>query len=110
MATISLRHVAEHCLGLTGSISVNSDVYGYIFRDSDGSVFGTLSGSDTLPGTGQPTQRSLKRHLQTISAKSCNLVVILVGHENDFSGSVSLDDVTKIQYAIQVMRDLYAQV
>ena len=28
----------------------------------------------------------------------------------DFSGAVSRDDVTKIQYAIQVARDLYAQV
>lgn len=35
--------------------------------------------------------------------------MILVGHEDDFSGAVSRDDVTKIQYAIQVARDLYAQ-
>ena len=59
-----------------GSISVNSDVYGYIFRDTDGSVFGTLGANDTLPGSGQPTQRSLKRHLQTISGKSAELVLI----------------------------------
>lgn len=110
MATISLRQVAQQCLGLTGSISVNSDVYGYIFRDTDGSVFGTLGTNDTLPGSGQPTQRSLKRHLQTISGKSAELVLILVGHEDDFSGSVSRDDVTKIQYAVQVARDMYAQV
>ena len=51
MATISLRQVAQQCLGLTGA-SVNSDVYGYIFRDTDGSVFGTLGANDTLPGSG----------------------------------------------------------
>ena len=108
VATLSVRQIAKQCLGVTGTFSINSDVYGYIFRDTNGSVFGTLSG-DTLPGSGEATTRSLKRHLETISGKSVNLVVILVGHENDFSGVVSRDDVTKIQYAIQVARDLYAQ-
>ena len=110
MATLSVRQIAQTCLGRTGDISVNSHVYGYIFRDADGSVFGTLGGNDTFPATGEPRTRSLKRHLQTISGKSTDLVVILVGHENDFSGAVSRDDVTKAQYAIQVARDLYAQV
>lgn len=110
MATLSVRQIAQTCLGRTGDISVNSHVYGYIFRDTDGSVFGTLGGNDTFPGTGEPRTRSLKRHLQTISGKSTDLVMILVGHENDFSGAVSRDDVTKAQYAIQVARDLYAQV
>ena len=109
METFSVREIARKCLGVTGAFSINSDVYGYIFREADGSVFGDLS-SDTLPGSGQPTARSLKRHLQTISGKSVDLILILVGHENDFSGAVSRDDVTKIQYAIQVARDLYAQV
>ena len=92
-------------------MSVNSDVYGYIFRDTDGSVFGTLGGNDTFPGSGQPTTRSLRRHLETISGDATDLVLILVGHENDFSGLVTdRDDVTKVQYAVQVVRDLYAQV
>lgn len=106
---LSLRTVAQQCLGLTGPLSVNSDVYGYIFRDTDGSVFGTLVGSDILPGTNTPTERSLTRHLQTISGRATDLVPIFVGHVNDFSGSFSLDDATKVQYAIQVMRDIYAQ-
>lgn len=110
MAALRLREIAEDCLGVSGDISVNSDVYGYPFRDTDGSLFGTLQAGDTLPASGQPTTRSLKRHLETISGRATNLVVILVGHENDFSGAVSRDDVTKIQYAIQVMRDLYQQV
>ena len=75
---------------------MNTHVYGYIFRDADGSVFGTLANSDTLPGSGQATTRSLKRHLQTISGEATDLVVILVGHENDFSGAVTLDQATKI--------------
>ena len=110
MATLSLRQIAQNCLGATGDISVNSHVYGYIFRDADGSVFGTLGGGDTFPGSGGARTRSLKRHLQTISGQSTDLVVILVGHENDFSGAVTRDQVAKAQYAIQVARDLYAEV
>lgn len=107
--TLSVRQIAQQCLGVTGPLSVNSDVYGYRFRDGDGSVFGTLAGGDTLPASGEPTTRSLKRHLETVSGMSVDLVIILVGHEDDFSGAVSRDDVAKIQYAIQVTRDLYAQ-
>lgn len=109
MATLSVRDIAADCLGRTGNLSVDSHVFGYPFRDTDGSVFGTLGGNDTFPATGQPTERSLKRHLQTISGQATDVVAILVGHENDFSGAVSRDDVTKAQYAIQVMRDIYAQ-
>lgn len=110
MATLSVRQIAQSCLATAPPFSVNSHVYGYIFRDADGSVFGTLGGNDKFPATGEPRTRSLKRHLQTISGRSTDLVIILVGHENDFSGAVSRDDVTKAQYAIQVARDLYAQV
>ena len=110
MATLSVRQIAQNCLGKTGNLSVNSDVYGYIFREADGSVFGTLGTNDTLPGTGQATTRSLRRHLETISGEATDLVLILVGHENDFSGATDRDDVTKVQYCVQVTRDLYAQV
>src|SRR5262245_53991328 len=108
MATLSVKQIAKNCLGVTGTFSVNSHLYGYVYRANDGSVFGTLAG-DTLPASGQPTTRSLKQHLKTITDRSVDLAVILVGHEDDFSGFVSRDDVTKIQYAIQVARDLYAQ-
>lgn len=110
MAILSVRTIARECLGVTGSFSVNTQVYGYLFRQTDRSVFGTLAAGDTLPGTSTPRTRSLKRHLQTISGKATDLVIILVGHENDFSGVVTRDQVTKIQYAIQVARDIYAQV
>jgi hypothetical protein len=106
---LSLRTVAQNCLGLTPPFSVNRDVYGYIFTDTDGSMFGTLQSSDTLPGTNTATERSLTRHLQTISARATDIVAIFVGHRNDFSGTFSRDDATKVQYAIQVMRDIYAQ-
>ena len=33
MATLSVRQIAQNCLGTTGNLSVNSHVYGYIFRD-----------------------------------------------------------------------------
>ncbi|MGW6422988.1 hypothetical protein ACWF82_09960 [Nocardia sp. NPDC055053] len=110
MATLSVRGIADTCLGKSGDLSLDSDVYGYIFRDTDGSVFGPLGPIDTLPGSGQPTARSLKRHLETISGEAIDLFVILVGHENDFSGSVTEDNVTEMQYALQVARDVYAQV
>ena len=109
MATLSVRHIAEHCLGVGGDLSVNTHVYGYPYREVDGSVFGSLQGIDTFPWSGQPTTRSLRRHLETITAEAIDLVIILVAHEDDFSGEVDLDDVTKIQYAIQVARDLYAE-
>lgn len=109
MATLSVRTIAQSCLGVGGAISVNSHVYGYIFRDTDGSVFGTLGSGDTLPGSGEPTTRLLKRHLEAISGRATDLAIILVSHENDFSGSVTVDQVTKTQYAIQVVRDIYAQ-
>lgn len=109
MATLSLRSIASSCLGVSGTFTVDSHVFGYPFRDTDGSVFGTLAGTDTFPATGEATTRSLKQHLETISGTSCDIVAILVGHENDFSGAVDRDDVTKAQYAIQVMRDIYAQ-
>ena len=106
---LSLRDVAQRCLDVTGRISVNNDVFGYIFRDTDGSLFGSLQAGDTLPGTNSATGRSLRRLLQTINGSAFDLVPIFVGHENDFSGTFSRDDATKVQYAIQIARDIYAQ-
>jgi hypothetical protein len=106
---LSLGRIARQCLGLSGPISVNTNVYGYMYRDTDGSTFGTLLAADILPGTGTATTRSLRRHLQTISGPSTDLVLIMVDHENDFSGRFTLDQATKMQYAVQVARDIYAQ-
>lgn len=106
---VSLKDVAQDCLGLSGTISVNSDVFGYIFRDATGSIFGPLGGTDILPGTNTPRNRSLRSHLELIEGQSVNLSIILVGHENDFSGAVSVNEALSVQYAIQVMRDIYGQ-
>jgi hypothetical protein len=43
-----------------------------------------------------------------IEGESINLSMFLVGYD-DFSGDDTLDDITKVQYAIQIARDLYAQ-
>ena len=106
---ISLRNVAQNCLGVTGSFSVNTHVFQYIFRDGNGRIFGALGGSDTLPTTELPTTRSLYQLLERMKGQSINMCIFLVNHENDFSGAVSLADVTRVQYAIQVARDLYSQ-
>jgi hypothetical protein len=113
---VSLKRLARECLGLSGTISVNRDVYGYIFRDGSGRLFGQLSTAsnppeilaDTFPGTGQPTARSLRQHLESVQAKAINLSMFMVGY-NNFSGTATLDDLTKVQYAIQIARDIYAQ-
>jgi hypothetical protein len=110
VATLSLRKIARDRLGLTGDFSVNTHVYGYRYRGDDGSLFGLTGSLDILPGLGEPRKRSLKRHLRTIAGRATDLVIILVAHENDFSGVVTRNQVTKIQYAIQVARVIYAQV
>ena len=80
---LSVRNVALESLGVAGAMSINRDVYGYIFRGTDGSLFGTLQPGDILPGSGTATRRSLRRHLQTISGQATDLVPIFVGHVND---------------------------
>jgi hypothetical protein len=113
MTTLSVRDIAARHLDKTGDLSINADMYGYIHRDPSSRLFGDLESSDVLPGDGTPlaqTRRSLRRHLETISGKSVDFVLVLVGHEPDFSGVVSRSEAAKLQYALQVARDLYAQV
>jgi hypothetical protein len=98
MADLSLKATAASCLGVTPPFSVNRDVYGYIFRDEDGTLFG---------GTPQP--RSLRQQLELMKGKAINICIFLVGHENDFSGVVTLAQVISVQQAIQVVRDIYSQ-
>jgi hypothetical protein len=110
VTTLSVREIAERRLGVSGDLSMDTDVYGYIYRDDDGSLFGTLASFDVLPGTGGPTTRSLKRHLEMLDAVCIDVVLFKVAHEADFTGVFTRDDVTKAQYAVQVARDLYATV
>jgi hypothetical protein len=99
MAVLSLKSYASKCLGVTAPFSVLTDVFGFIFRDSAGTVFG-----------GQAETLSLKKQIQLGQGKSTNFSIFLVGHENDFSGVVTLSQVIEVQFAIQVCRDLYSQV
>jgi hypothetical protein len=106
--SLSVRTVALKSLGITGPLSINRDVFGYIFSDANGSLFGGLQPGDTLPASGTPRRRSLRQHLRTISGQAFDLVPIFVGHENDFSGTFTLDNALKTQYAIQIARDIFA--
>jgi hypothetical protein len=99
MAFLSLKEYAADCLGVTPSFSVLTDVFGYIFRDQNGTVFG-----------GQTETLSLRRQIQLGTGRATNFSIFLVGHENDFSGVVTLAQVIEVQFAIQVARDLCSQV
>lgn len=112
MTTLSVRDIAAQNLGVSGDLSVNADVFGYPYRDNSGRLFGTLDEDAVLPFGGTvdaPTKRSLKRHLQTVSGPSIDVVIFLVGHRPDFSGVVSREEATKLQYAVQVARAIWQQ-
>ncbi len=92
MANLSVKGIAASCLGVSPPLSVRRDVYGYIWGDLDRVL-------------------TLKSHLQLISGTSMNLSPILVGHEPGFvGGAFTAADAQRIQAAIDVMRELYAQV
>ncbi len=90
MATLSLKSVSASCLGVTPSLSVKRDVYGYIWGPID-------------------RELSLRSHLQLIKDDAFNLCIFLVGHEPGFAGWWSQTEAQSMQIAIDVMRSLYAQ-
>lgn len=82
----SLKDIVQRCLGITPTFSVIEHVYGFPF--------------------GHPGRTmSLKQQLQLIQGKSVNFNLIRVGVEN-----FSLADHQEIQTAVQVTREVYAQV
>jgi len=88
---LSLKSIAQDCLGLTPQFSVVRDFFGYIF--------------------GTPNvDLSLKRQLELVQGDCTNLSIILVGHELDFSGVVTQAQIDEAQAAIQGARNIYAQV
>lgn len=97
MATVSLKTTAAACRGLAPPFSVLGDLYGYIHADADGERFG-----------GQRTTMSLRRQLQLVRGRALAASIFLVGHEHDFTGVVTPAQVQKVQYAIQVTREIYA--
>lgn len=118
MRTVSIREIAEHNLTKTGDLSVNGDVYGYIYRDESLRLFGAIWKDDPdaqripdiFPYTGTttaPTTRSLRRHLETISGPAIDLVIFVL--ERPTTQDFLIGDKTKTQFAIQVARDIFAQ-
>ncbi len=92
--TISLRSVAENCLGLNRPFSLVRDFFGYPFYDNQ----------QTFPST-----LSFRTQARLAEGESFNLSIFLVGHENDFSGVVTRTQVRTIQFIIQRVRNIYAQ-
>ena len=89
---LSVREIASSCLGVSGDFSIRNDVYGYIW--------GPMAGRDL----------NLQRHLELISGKALNLSLILVAHEDDFSGEFTQAECQQIQEAVDRMREIYGQV
>lgn len=89
---ISIKNTAANCLGASGNVSIRRDVYGYIW--------------------GGPMDRTLsvKTHLKGIRTNAINLCIFLVGHEPDFSGAFTSANARSMQFAVDVVRELYAQV
>jgi len=112
VTTLSVRDIAAQHLARSGDLSINGDVFGYLHRDDDGLLFGALDDDAVLPFVGTaavPTKRSLKRHLETVSGPSIDVVLFLVGHEPGFTGVVTPAQAAKMQYAVQVARDIWQQ-
>ena len=91
MATLSVKAIAASCLDLTPPLSIKRDVFGYIH----GPVDRTLS---------------LRTHLERIRGIAVNLSIFLVGHEPGYAGWFTQADARQIQNAVDIMRELYAQV
>lgn len=108
----SVRKILDDCMGLTGEISINRDLYGYRFNRNKGGVFNDpLDKLDILPGTIEPTARRLLEQLDLIQKPSINVRIHLVGASTlTDTTMVSNTQRLLIQYAIQVTRDIYAQV
>lgn len=87
----SIRSTADSCLGVTGTISVRKDVFGYPW----GPMERTLS---------------VKSHLDLIKDTAFNLSVILVAHDPGFAGAFSSAETISMQTAVDIMREIYAQV
>ena len=92
MAT-SVRSVAASCFDIEGPFSIRRDIYGYIW--------GPIS-----------RELRLRRHLELVRGTAFNLCPFLVGHEPGFppGSEFSPANVLRMQAAIDVMRELYAQV
>src|SRR6185436_7125527 len=91
MASLSIKSIASSCLDVDPPLSVRRDVFGYIWGSMDRAL-------------------AVKKHLKRIRGTSHNLSLILVRHEDDFSGEFDQADTQRMQAGVDVMRELYAQV
>lgn len=91
----SVAEYAAGCMGLTPPYSIVKDVFGYAFHDNAQSY---------------ETDLSVFTQIQRGEGQAVNVCVILVGHADGFSGSVTNQQVRNIQQAIQTMRDIYSTV
>jgi hypothetical protein len=86
-----IRATCEHCLGKTGTISVQRDLFGY--------RYGRIS-----------RDLRVRQHMDRIKGRSINVCIFFVGHEPGFGGTFTQAQAIRVQHAIDVMREIYAQV
>jgi hypothetical protein len=92
MASISLKTIAQNCIGLSSNFSVIRDFFGYPF------------------GTPQH-EISLRRQMELAKGNALNFSIILVGTSDDPGQNlVSWADRVAVQHGIQIAREIYGQV
>lgn len=91
MATVSIREARSHCLGARNEISVKRHLFQYIYGPID-------------------RELRVRRHIELMQGEAIDLHVFLVGHEPGFAGWWSEEEAARTQHAIDVMREIYAQV
>ncbi|MEL7166945.1 MAG: hypothetical protein AAFY52_01315 [Pseudomonadota bacterium] len=87
---LSIRDTCADCLNETGSLSVQRDLFGYIYGNID-------------------RELSVRDHIERIRGRSINICIFLVGHEPGFNGTFTQAQALRVQHAIDLMREIYAQ-
>jgi len=87
---VSIRDTCSDCLGETGTLRVNRDLFGYIYGKIDRDL-------------------RVRQHIDRIRGESINICIFLVGHEPGFGGSFTQAQATRVQHAIDLTREIYAQ-
>lgn len=85
----SMRRMARECLGQDGPVSMRRHIFQYMV--DPGKSF------------------ALRLMLERGAGQAFNVCVIMVGHDEGFTGSVTVADLQRATYSIQRVRELYAQ-